>query len=218
MAQPTDLDVARQTICEIGRRLWTRGMVAANDGNVSIRVGDDIVCTPTGVSKGFMDPASLPIVTLDGQLRGGTAPSTEIKMHLRVYAQDDSVRAVIHAHPMFATMSAIVGQPIRALMLPESVVTMPFIPVAPYATPSTDGVADSIAALVLDYRACLLDHHGALTWGDDAMAAYYAMERLEYTAEIAWRLSQAGAVKELPPAEVAAICATFGVSLPKPLA
>jgi len=214
MAPPTDIEEARVVICEIGQFLWQRSMVSANDGNVSVRVGDLVVCTPTGVSKGLMNPASLCVVALDGTLVDGAAPSTEVKMHLRVYNEADDIKAVVHAHPMFATMWAIVGQPIRAAMLPESVVTMPWIPLAPYATPSTSSVPDSIAPLVRDYRACLLEHHGALTWDADPMAAYLAMERLEYTAELTWRLSQAGAVRELPADEIRRICEVFGTEVP----
>jgi len=212
MALPTDSDeirAARSLVCEIGRRLWARNMVAANDGNVSIRVGDEVVCTPTGVSKGFMDEATLPVVSLDGRQLEGDHASSEIKMHLRVYAEDDSVRAVVHAHPMFATMWAITGQPLRATMLPESVVTMPWIPIAKYGTPSTDAVPDSVAPFVRDYHACLLEHHGALTWSADPIAAYLAMERLEYTAQITWRLRQAGMIRELPPDELARLREIF---------
>ena len=214
MAPPTSVEEARVIICEIGRRLWQRGMVAANDGNVSIRVGDQVVCTPTGISKGFMDPFRLPVVALDGTVLDGTAPSTEIKMHLRVYREAADIRSVVHAHPMFATMWAIIGQPIRALALPESVVTMPCIPLAPYATPSTEGVPESVAPFIHSYKACLLEHHGALTWGGDPITAYETMERLEYTSELTWRLSQAGILRELPAEEIARICQIFGTTLP----
>ena len=215
MAPPTDIEEARVVICEIGQYLWQRSMVSANDGNVSIRVDDLVVCSPTGVSKGKMVPAALSVVTLDGTLLDGAAPSTEVKMHLRIYHEDDDIRSVVHAHPMFATMWAIIGQPIRAAMLPESVVTMPWVPLAPYATPSTQGVPDSVAPFVRGYRACLLEHHGALTWDKDPMAAYLAMERLEYTAELTWRLTQAGAVRELPIDEIKRICEVFGTKVPE---
>ncbi|MBU4411290.1 MAG: class II aldolase/adducin family protein, partial [Actinobacteria bacterium] len=91
--------------------MWQRSQVAANDGNISVRVGDQVVCTPTGVSKGFLRPEWLAVVDLDGaQIAGERPPSSELKMHLRVYELDSNVTAVVHAHPMYATMMAIQGR------------------------------------------------------------------------------------------------------------
>jgi L-fuculose-phosphate aldolase len=205
-------DRARTEICEIGRSLWLRSMVAANDGNLSVRVGERVVCTPTGVSKGFLTPDALSVVALDGTvLSGERAPSSEIKMHLRVYELEPGVGAVVHSHPLYATMWAIRGEGLRCRMLPESVVTLPEVPLAPYATPSTSAVPDSITPLVRGHRACLLEQHGALSWGPDLMAAYLTMERLEYTAELVWRLRAASAERDLPEAEIARIEQLFGV-------
>jgi L-fuculose-phosphate aldolase len=201
---------AAGTICDIGRSLWQRSYVAANDGNLSIRVGDQVVCTPTGVSKGFLTPDRLSVVGLDGTVVTGS-PSSEIKMHLAVYQLDPTVGGIVHAHPLFATMWAIVGEPLICRMLPEAVVALPEVPLAPYATPSTTGVPDSVAPFVADYRACLLEHHGALTWDKDLLTAYLTMERLEYTAELLWRLREADRGRDLPDAEIARIKALFRV-------
>ena len=131
-------------------------------------------------------------------------------MHLRVYELDDTARAVVHAHPLYATMAAVQGRELECRMLPETIVTMPRVPLAPYATPSTTAVPDSIAPFVADYRACLLENHGALTWGPDLMSTYLAMERLEYTAELLWRLDGAGGGRDLPDAEIVRIRDLFG--------
>lgn len=203
----------RERICEIGRCLWLKGMVAANDGNISVRLGEDrILCTPTGTSKGFLRPELLPIVDSGGEIVefAGVQPSSEMKMHLRVYATDPSVRAVVHAHPPFATLWAVKGRSLTNRMLPEAIVAMGDVPLAPYATPSTEGVGDSIAGFVTGHRACLLEHHGALTWGPDLMTAYLGMERVEYTAHLEWALALAGGGRDLPDEEIAALHRTFG--------
>lgn len=207
----TDLDAARLAVCEVGRAMWERRLVAANDGNISVRVDDLVVCTPTGVSKGFLVPAELAVLGLDGELvSGDLPPSSEVKMHLRVYELDDTARAVVHAHPLYATMAAVQGRELECRMLPETIVTMPRVPLAPYATPSTTAVPDSISPFVAAYRACLLENHGALTWGPDLMSTYLAMERLEYTAELLWRLDAAGGGRDLPDDEIARIRDLFG--------
>ncbi len=199
MADP--LAEVRIAICEIGRAMWQRSLVAANDGNISVRVGEEIVCTPAGVSKGFMTPESLVVVGRDGRvIAGDRPPSSELKMHLRVYELDEDVTAVVHAHPLYATMMAVQGRPLECKMIAETVATMPRVPVAPYATPSTSEVPDSITPLVRGHNACLLEHHGALTWGPDLMAAYLNMERLEYVAQLTWRLDGVG--RDLPDEEI----------------
>ena len=204
---------ARQGICEVGRAMWQRSMVSANDGNISVRVGDQIVCTPTRVSKGFLTPESLTVVGLDGSiLSGENPPSSELKMHLRVYEVDPQATAVVHTHSMFATMMAVQGRSLECQMLPETIVALPQVPLAPYATPSTAAVPDSITDLVLGNSACLLENHGALTWGPDVFTAYLTMERLEYTAELTWRLDAVGGGRDLPPDEVERIRQLFKVA------
>jgi L-fuculose-phosphate aldolase len=158
-------------------------------------------------------PEQLALLDLDGELvdPSGPRPSSEVKMHLAIYRFDPGTRAVVHAHPMFATMWAITGEPLNPKMLPETVVTMPQVPLAKYATPSTAAVPESITGFVKSHNACLLEHHGALTWAPTLEAAYQGMERLEYTAEITWRLREAGRERQLPPAEVDHIWDLFEV-------
>jgi L-fuculose-phosphate aldolase len=197
----------RAQICDIGKNLWNRGMVAANDGNISARLSDDeILCTPTGVSKGYLTPEMLPRVSLKGEVLenadGGLLPSSEIKMHLRLYQLTDKVGAVVHAHPMFGTVFAIKGEALVGKMMPESVIAMPEIPLAPYGTPSTEAVPDSVEPFVLTHTACLLESHGALSWGPNLMTAYLNMERLEYTARVTFLARLVGGERDLPESEI----------------
>ena len=217
MADDRDEAALRDQVCEIGRALWQRGMVAANDGNISARLPDGtILCTPTGVSKGFLSPEMLTVVGQDGAVvRGSRRPSTEVRMHLRVYAEDPAVGAVVHAHPIHATAFAIKGEPLLGLMMPESVVAMPEVPLAPYATPSTHEVPDSVAPFVGTHTACLLEHHGALTWGPDLMTAYLAMERLEYTAQLTTIVRAIGGERALSTDRIAEVRRIFGIAAPR---
>jgi L-fuculose-phosphate aldolase len=202
----------RQAICEIGSRLWQRGMADAASGNISVRLGPDrYLCTPTGVSKGFLRPEDLPVVDGTGStVEGDTRPSSEIRMHLRVYQVDPDVGAVVHAHPMYATVWAVKGEAICGRLLPETAVLLPEVPLAGYGTPSTDAVPDSVEPFVHTHRACLLEQHGALAWGHDLEDAYLMMERVEYTAQLTFLLRQIGVQRYLPEEEIARLRTIFG--------
>ncbi len=177
---------ARTLICEVGRRLYQRNYVAANDGNISVRLSDGtILATPTNVSKGYMDEDMLVRLDLEGNLLSpGLRPSSEIKMHIRVYKENASVSGIVHAHPPISTSFAIAGIALDQPISPEAVVNLGVIPIAPYATPSTSEVADSIAPYCNTHTAVLLANHGALTWGKDLMEAYFRMESLEHVAHM----------------------------------
>jgi L-fuculose-phosphate aldolase len=178
--------VARSWICEVGRRLYLRNYVAANDGNISVRLSDGtIIATPTNVSKGYMDEDMLVKLNLDGSLISeGVRPSSEIKMHLRIYNENEEVFGIVHAHPPISTAFAIAGIQLDQPTSPEAVVNLGVIPIAPYATPGTSEVADSIAPFCKTHTAVLLANHGALTWGRDLMEAYFRMESLEHVANM----------------------------------
>ena len=132
----------KKQICEIGKRIYDKGMVAANDGNISVKLNDnEFLCTPTGVSKGFMTPEFICKVDRDGkviQANKGFKPSSEIKMHMRVYKERPDVNSVVHAHPMYATGFAIAGIPLTQPIMPEAVIALGCVPIAEYGTPSTD--------------------------------------------------------------------------------
>lgn len=176
---------ARRDIVEIGKRIWQRGYVAANDGNLSIRIGDRVLVTPTGVSKGFLRAEDLVVVGADGKkIAGGLEPTSELNMHLHVYSIRPDVEAVVHAHPPKATGFAVAGVPLAQCVLPEVILTLGDVPLTDYATPSTEEVAQAIDGYIRRFSALLLRNHGALTVGKDIQEAYYRMETVEHFAEI----------------------------------
>jgi L-fuculose-phosphate aldolase len=195
---------ARKQIVEVGRRLWQRGYVAANDGNLSVRLSDGrIVITPTGVSKGFLEAGSLVVVSGEGTRLGGRLePTSEIRMHLFAYARRPDVRAVVHAHPPKATGFSAAGVPLAQCVLPEVILSLGDVPTAPYATPSTEEVAGSIERFIDGYNAMLLKRHGVLTLGSDIFEAYWRMETVEHVADIALVAKLLGGASPLSSEEV----------------
>ena len=195
-----------QEMCEIGRRVYERGMVAANDGNFSVKLSEnEFLCTPTGVSKGFMAPESICRIDADGRLleaNGSFRPSSEMKMHLRVYKERSDVQAVVHAHPPYATTFAAAEIPLDKPVLSEAVLTLGTVPVARSGTPSTGEVPDAVAEYLPYYDAMLLANHGALTYGDSLMNAYYKMESVEFYARILYQTQMLGGAKLLSPEQV----------------
>jgi L-fuculose-phosphate aldolase len=196
---------AREAMCEYGRRLWQRGFVAANDGNLSCRIDEErILTTPTGVSKGFMRPDDLILCDLAGRVISGAGrPSSELKMHLAVYQARTDIRAVVHAHPPVATAFALAGVPLEQCLLPESVLSLGAIPIAPYGTPSTDEIPRGLAPFIPRCDAVLLANHGAVTWAATLEAAYFRMETLEHTACITLNARLLGDPRPLSPSDVA---------------
>lgn len=170
---------------DIGDRMFRQGFVAANDGNISVRVPDGIWATPTGVSKGGMTRDMFVKLSLNGEiLEGSRRPSSEIKMHLRLYNENPAICAAVHAHPLYATSFAIAGLPLDEPIYPAMMMNLGPIPLAPYSPPGTQGVADSVAPFAHTSRACLLQSHGALTWAHDLRTAWYRMEELENFARL----------------------------------
>lgn len=210
----TELEI-KQQMCEIGRRVYERGMVAANDGNFSVKLNDhEYLCTPTGVSKGFMTPEYICKVDENCQVleaNPGFAPSCEVKMHLQVYQDRPDVRAVVHAHPPYATTFAIARMPLDKPIVSEAIITLGPVPVAEYATPSTKEVPEAVAKYVKDFDAMLLANHGALAYGESLMNAYYKMESLEYYARLLFQSMQLGHSVELTEAEVDRLYTAFSL-------
>lgn len=203
---PSDAQ-AKGEILSTGLKIYQRGLVAANDGNLSVRVGDNALwVTPTGVSKGAMTEDMLVKLDLDGNLlEGARKPSSETKMHLRIYKEDPDVRAVVHAHPPAATAFAAAGIPLDRPVLQEAVVQLGTVPVAPFALPGSQGVADSVAPYCRDYRALLLEYHGAVTWGDTMEQAYFRLECLEQLATVTLHLRTLGCDRVMPASLVKAL-------------
>ena len=176
----------RHDICEIGRRVWQRGYVAFNDGNLSIRLDKDrVLATPTGVSKGFLSPDMLVVVDMEGnQIDGHLKMSSEILMHLAMYKDRCDIGAVVHCHPPYATGFAVYGEGFDRPTLPEFVVALGGVPLAPYGKPSTPELGEVVKPFVKDHDVFLLQNHGSLSLGGDIYQAYYRTETLELSAQI----------------------------------
>lgn len=188
-------DIKKQ-ICHIGRLMYERGYIGGPDGNISARVDKNlIIATPSGVSKGFLNEDMLVEIDLEGNLleKSEFKPSSEIKMHLKVYKEREDVQAVVHAHSPYATTFAVLRKPLDKPILAESVFIFGgYVPVAPFATPSTQEVPDSISPYVKDYDAILLSNHGVLTYAQGLEMAFYKLEVVEFWAKILFMSSQIG--------------------------
>lgn len=191
---------AKRTIIEIGQKMYDKGFVAANDGNISVRTGkNEFWTTPTLVSKGGLTEDMLVKMTLKGErLEGKLKPSSEVKLHMRVYALNDAATCVVHAHPPYATAFAIANLPIKTRSYPEFMVNIGDVPVAKYSAPGSEGVARSIEPFVNTHNAVLLANHGAVAWADTAQMAWFRMESLEHYAKI----MAIGASLPAPPREL----------------
>jgi len=214
----------RAGIVEVGRRLWLRGYVASNDGNISVRLGPDrLLMTPASVSKGFMSPEMMVVTDLEGNVVSaapGRKPSSEILMHLVAYRSRPDVGAVVHAHPPLATGFAVAGIALDRAVLAEVVTTLGSIPIAEYGTPSTQELAAAVAPYVASHDGLLLANHGALALGADLFAAYYKMETIEHFARISLVARQLGGETLLSREEVVRLQGlrnTYGIASPAPI-
>ncbi len=190
----------KKEICEIGKRIYNRGMVASNDGNISVKISDnEFLCTPTGVSKGFMTPEYICKVDKNGkplETNGKFRPSSEIKMHMRVYEKRPDVKSVVHAHPIYATSFAIAGIPLTQPIMPEAIIALGCVPIAEYGTPSTEEIPDAVEKYLPYFDAVLLANHGALSYSDSLLNAYHKMESVEFYAELLYHSKVLGGPKE----------------------
>lgn len=180
-------DEHRRDICTVGRWIHERGFVAATDGNISLRLDRKRVLTsPTAISKGMMAPDDLVITDLEGQkLSGRRNPSSELAMHLLIYGRRPDVNAICHAHPPVATGYAAAGLPLNKALLSEAVLALGCIPVAPYGTPGTRELTETLEPLVEHYDAILMANHGVVTVGPDLLTAFFRMETTEHFARVA---------------------------------
>ncbi|ERL04939.1 class II aldolase/adducin family protein [Mitsuokella sp. oral taxon 131] len=191
----------KDEICDVCHKMWQLGWVAANDGNVSVKLPDGtLMVTPTGISKSFITPEKLVHIDRDGKIleaEEGYRPSSEIKMHLRCYKEREDVGAALHAHPPTATGFAVAHVPLDRYDMIETVATLGSIPITPYGTPSTQEVPDAIAPYLAEHDAVLLENHGALTVGATLIDAYYRMETVELFAKINLTAYMLGGPKEI---------------------
>jgi L-fuculose-phosphate aldolase len=193
----------KEDIVRICRMLHRKNYLAATDGNVSVRLGDRVFVTPSGVNKGLMEAYQILTLDLEGKLLEGEGkPTSEMRMHLLAYELRPDVQAVVHAHLPYATACTLAGIDLLEPILPEVVITLGGIPTAAYATPGSEEVPESIRDFVREYDAILLSRHGAMTVGADVTDAYNKMEKLEHTARVVLAARLQGPLPPLPQAEV----------------
>jgi L-fuculose-phosphate aldolase len=212
-----EIKVSRE-IVRAGKRLSELGLIAASDGNLSVQLREGkILATPTGVSKGTLGLRDLVRVGRDGKVEGKGKPSSEIRMHLDIYQLRPDVRAVVHAHPPFATAFAVAGIGLSESILPETVLTLGPVSLVPYGTPGTSEVPQRMLPHLLskkgrDYRnhAFLLANHGAVTLGGTLEEALFRMERLEFLAQVTHFAKRLGKVRSLTKGQELILLRTFG--------
>lgn len=190
----------KEEICEIGRRVYDKGFAAANDGNISIRVGEDaVLCSPTMICKGFMKPEDICGVDMNGDQIAGTRKRTsEVLLHLEIMKHRPDVKAVVHCHPPHATAFAVAGEPIPQCILPEVEVFMGEVPIAPYETPGDQRFAETVTPFLKSTNTIILKNHGTVSFGKDLQEAYWKTEILDAYCRILLLAKQLGNVEYLP--------------------
>jgi L-fuculose-phosphate aldolase len=201
---PFSLKEHRQKIVDVSRRVYDKGWVAANDGNISVRIDSDhILATPTQVSKGMIQEDDLIVCDMLGSKIHGTRERTsEIAMHLTIYEMRPDIKSVVHAHPPVATGFATAGKALNLALLPEVVIGLGCVPLADYGLPGTPALTDGMMPFIPKYDALLMANHGAVCYGDDVYKAFFRMETLEHFARITLVAELLGGPKVLPREEV----------------
>ena len=194
----------REDIVEIGRLVYQKGWVAANDGNITIRLGRErILATPTGVSKGMMHVDDLIIVDHEGvKIEGRKECTSEILMHCTIYNMRPDIHSVVHAHPPVATGFATAGRPLNLALLPEVIIGLGCVPLAEYGLPGTPALTQPMLPYIPKYEAIMMGNHGAVCYGEDLYKAFFRMETLEHFARIALVAELLGGPTVLPKTEV----------------
>jgi len=200
----------RSAICELGKLCYQRNYIVGADGNLSARLADGtVLITPAGAMKGFLSPVHLARIDLAGRVvDGGPQPSSEAGIHLVAYHERPEMKAVLHCHPPHAVALTLAGIDMQVPVIPEIIVTIGGIPTAPYGTPGTPELPESIRALVKCSDTLVMQNHGSVTLGLHLMDAYKKLDMLEHTARILWLANCVGTVKPLSPEAVAKLLAT----------
>jgi L-fuculose-phosphate aldolase len=195
----------RQEIVQVCQLMYDKGLIAATDGNVSARWGEDhFLVTPSGVGKGLIDFDDVMLTDLEGRPVRADAnkPSAELRLHLEIYRQREDVRAVVHGHPPITTALTVAGISLEPPVLPETLVTVGTIPTTDYATPSSAQGPLVVRELIREHDALALDRHGAVTVGATPLKAYFKLEKVENTAQVILMARLLGRLQTLPEEEV----------------
>jgi L-fuculose-phosphate aldolase len=191
-----NLHKLKQDMCEIGRRIYAKGFAAANDGNITVRVGEnEILCTPTMHCKGFLKPEDICLIDMTGkQLAGIKKRSSEALLHLEIYRQRPDVKSVVHCHPPHACAFAIAREPIPQCVLPEVEVFLGDVPITKYETPGGQAFADTIRPFVAKTNIIILANHGTVSYGENVERAYWWTEILDAYCRMLLLAKQLGKV------------------------
>ncbi|MBK8178207.1 MAG: class II aldolase/adducin family protein [Planctomycetes bacterium] len=208
----------RRALCEIGKLCYSRGYIVGADGNLSARLADGtILITPAGAMKGFLEPHHIARIDMAGNaVNAGPRASSEKAIHLVVYQERPEMQAIVHAHPPHAVAMTIAGIDLQQPFIPEIIVTIGGIPTAPFGTPGTQELPESIRAIVKCSDTVIMKNHGSVTMGTNLLDAYKKLDMVEHTAKILWLAHTVGAKLEpLDPDKVKKLLATraaLGVS------
>ena len=181
VASSFEADALRAEILRVGRKLWERQYVDGNGGNISVRLGPEyVLCTPTMLSKGDMEPADICLADLDGNiLAGDRLRTSELLLHLEIYKANAQARAVVHCHPPYATAFAMTGTAPPNGLISEYEMFVGPVAVAPYETPGTQAFAETVIPFVEEHNTILLTNHGVVCWSDTATHAEWLVEIVE---------------------------------------
>jgi L-fuculose-phosphate aldolase len=194
-----DVQKLKESICDIGRRIYQRGFAAANDGNITARLSEnEILCTPTMCCKGFLTPDDICLVDLEGnQLAGRKRRSSEVLLHLEIMRARPDVESVVHCHPPHATAFAITREPIPQAVLPEVELFLGEVPIAPYASPGSKEFAQSVLPFVAQANVMILANHGTVSYGESIERAYWWTEILDSYCRVLILSRQLGPIHHL---------------------
>lgn len=198
------LQELRQDIVDVGKLMFQKGWVAANDGNISVRLDDQrILCTPTLICKGMMSVDDLIVCDLDGnKVEGRRERTSEIAMHATIYRMRPDIESVLHAHPPVATGFAVAGRALDLALLPEVIISLGCVPLADYGLPGTPALTEGMLPLIPKYDAILMANHGAVAYGENVYQAFQRMETVEHFARITLVAELLGGARALPRVEV----------------
>ncbi len=189
----------RETVCEIGKIMYDKGLVVGVEGNISCRLpSGDILITPAGVCKGVLKPQQLTIVKIDGKSEvNGSKPSSEYRIHLVAYKLRGEINAIVHAHPSYTTAFAIAGMDIEGEVLPEFTATFGEIPLVPFAEPGTSKLADNFSSYLGSNHTYLLERHGLVALGNDLWQAFHRLDMAEHCAKSLYLAEQLWTLRDL---------------------
>ena len=186
-------------MCEVGSRLWQKGLISGNEGNITVRLdADTVLATPAGISKGHLLPEDLVLIDMEGVSKDGGSPSSEIKIHLEAYKQRADCVAVVHAHPPTAIAFTLVGETIPDDVLPEAAYVLGRVPTVEFGMPGTSELSDKLSPYLAGHKTFLLTHHGAVALGKSVFDACYRMECLESVCRVLFAARQLGRVRPMP--------------------